>query len=115
MKINVIPKIKLDMEVVGVTWINDDNFKEMIKNPDEIIINDEKIHIRYDYPIKRITFKHFHSKKGFTKYELYKCIYEGYEQLKDEGMIILHVLEHLVIEEVIYSKFSQTCLLHIGS
>ncbi len=108
-------RLKLDMESVGLLHFTHDDFREMIKNPDKLVIGEEKISIRFDYPVKRITFKHFTSKGGFTKIQLYKCIYEGYIQLEAEGLIINHFLYDLYIDAVIYDRRFRICNLEVTS
>ena len=112
-KVKAPPDIKLDLQPLPIKYPED--YREIIEEPDKIIITDESISIKYDYPVRRITFKHFDSKGGFTKYQLYKCICDGYKQLAKGGFIINHVLEELFLNAVYYDNLFHICTLHVDS
>ena len=61
-----------------------------IKNqvdPDEIVINMNKIYVRYTYPLTNHVILEFTADNGFTRAELAKKVCAGYKQIYDEEEI----------------------------
>jgi hypothetical protein len=55
-----------------------------ILNKDEIVIGDEEIKIRFNYPLEKEWFFNFSSKNGFTREKLLKSIVDKYHEIYKE-------------------------------
>jgi len=109
----------------------------MIK-PKKKVIKSKEISIVFSYPLTQIQIFKYENKKGFTRRDLFKHIYEGYKKIYDEeeaevgdpGHYIYaynrkrsfgrygiwnHYLEDLIIESLYYSPKNKTIELFIGS
>ena len=62
----------------------DEEFRNRIINPEEIIITDEKITIRITYPISVEVVHEYEQKGGFSRKDLFRYIYEAYKEIYDE-------------------------------
>ncbi len=111
--------------------------KKMI-NPKERVIKSKKITIVFSYPLSTVVRFEYENKKGFTRMDLFKYIYEGYKKIyegeekevgnpgtytyamnrkKSHGKygICNHYIEDLLIERVSYSPKTKTVEMFIGS
>lgn len=67
-----------------VAAYEDEVRRKSLSNPDEIIIKDEKINIEFTYPLSvRVEFEYV-KKGGFSRMDLWRCIYEGYKKIYEE-------------------------------
>lgn len=63
--------------------------------PDEVITTETKINIKFEYPLRNSVTLSFVNPDGFTKFDFFSCVYEGYLSIyeeeestdKDPGMI----------------------------
>jgi hypothetical protein len=77
----------LDIEDHGTPHVNDyakDYLQNRIINPDEIIIPDEKISIRFTYPLSVELIYEYEQNWGFSRKNLFKFIYKAYKRIYDE-------------------------------
>jgi len=116
----------------------DEETRFELLNPNDIVIEDEQIHIEFRYPLATpVMFTH--SKKGgFTRLDIFRLIYEGYKyiyeqeekEVGDPGTyersynrqkstgkygIWGHYISDLWIEFVYYKPAEKTIYLRIGS
>ncbi|GAF92717.1 unnamed protein product, partial [marine sediment metagenome] len=82
-------KIELGLRDQGSPTVNDferDDIETSLVKAQDIVIKDEKIKIFFDYPIKNKVYFEFESKskKGFTRLDLFRCIYDGYMRIYRE-------------------------------
>lgn len=61
-----------------------DYLRKRLINPDEIIIEDEKITIRFTYPLSIEVLVECEKKGGFSRMDLFRLIYENYKRIYDE-------------------------------
>ncbi|MBN1214715.1 MAG: hypothetical protein JXA99_04660 [Candidatus Lokiarchaeota archaeon] len=107
-------RLKLDMVMVNLSnIISEDRLREGIRKPDKLIIADGFIFIPFIYQINWI--KKFKAIGGFTKMELYKCIYEGHKEMEKEGIIYNLELLSIWIEGVYYYRKEHLVLLQVGT
>ncbi len=60
-----------------------EDMRNELRNPNEIIIEDETIKIEFTYPLSvRVEFE-YNKKGGFSRMDLWRCIYEGYKKIYD--------------------------------
>jgi len=111
--------------------------RKMIK-PKQKVVKAKKISIIFGYPLSKIVRIEHENKKGFTRMDLFKDIYEGYRKIYDEEEaevgdpgtwkyamnrgrsygkhgIWNYYIEDLVIERVSYSPSKKTIEMFIGS
>jgi len=111
---------------------------DALDKPKELLIKDKTISIRFDYPLTHEVSFEYNKKDGFTRLDLFRCIYEGYikiyETEKDEtgdpgaieGLynrktskgkfgIWGHYIDELLIEGVVYDSKDKVVELIIGS
>ncbi len=123
---------------VSVDGYNREYVRESVIAPDELVIPEEEITIRFTYPLSTKEEFTYIQKGGFTRMDLYRCIYEGYteiytveeEAVGDLGTYEMlynrrtsdgpygiwgHYLDDLVIEFVRYNPKTQCVRLAIGS
>lgn len=50
-------------------------------NPDTIVVAQDKITITFSYPLERETKLAFTNLGGFSRYEFFRCVYEGYKNI----------------------------------
>lgn len=50
-------------------------------HPDTIVITHDEITITFDYPLEREAKLTFTNKGGFSRYEFFRCVYEGYKNI----------------------------------
>ena len=62
----------------------DEELRDRIINPDEIIIPDEKITLRITYPLSVELIYEYEQKGGFSRKDLFQRIYEEYKKIYDE-------------------------------
>ena len=77
----------LDIEDHGTPLIinyADENSLNRIINPDEVIIPDEKITIKFSYPLSVEIVREYKQKGGFSRKDLFRHIYEAYKNIYDE-------------------------------
>ncbi|MFX1385093.1 MAG: hypothetical protein ACFFBP_21935 [Promethearchaeota archaeon] len=60
------------------------DFNGDLLNPDEIVIKDEQIRIRFTYPLSAKVEIEFQNKGGFSEKDLFRYIYKGYTKIYDE-------------------------------
>jgi len=118
---------------------DDEEMRNLVINPDAKVIEDEKIKIRFTYPLSVKVLFEYENKGGFTRMELFKCIYEGYKKIYDEeesaapdpGSISAkvlnraksmgkygiwgHYLSGLYLERIIYNPRDRVVDMFIGS
>lgn len=77
----------LDIEDYGTPLIidyADEELRNRIINPDEIIIPDEKITLKITYPLSVEIVHEYEQKGGFSRKDLFRYIYEAYKKIYDE-------------------------------
>lgn len=112
--------------------------KRNLLNPDEIIIKEELIKIEFTYPLSNEVIFKYRNKGGFSRMDLWNCIYDGYKRIYEEEEkevgdpgtapnlmnraesygkygIWGHQIGELYIERVLYNKSRKTIKLRIGS
>lgn len=126
---------------IGTPTIIDYEVEEVrnrLVEPDELIIKEEKITILFTYPLSvKVKFE-FENKDGFTRLDLFRCIYEGYKKIYDEEEeevgdpgtydrlynrgkshgkygIWGHYMDDLYLEIIFYDPIERLCTLAIGS
>ena len=62
----------------------DEELRNRIIYPDEIIIPDEKITLRINYPLSVEVLHEYEQKGGFSRKDLFRLIYEEYKKIYDE-------------------------------
>ena len=123
---------------VSVDGYNREYVRECVINPDELVICEEEITILFTYPLSTKEEFTYTEKGGFTRMDLYRCIYEGYTHIytaeekavgdprtyemlynrrTSDGPYGIwgHYLDDLVIEFVMYNPETQSVQLAIGS
>lgn len=50
-------------------------------DPDTIVISRDKITITFSYPLERETKLTFTNPGGFSRYDFFRCVYEGYKNI----------------------------------
>ena len=63
---------------------NVEEMRKRLVNPKEVVIKDEKIQILFSYPLTNKVMFTYEKKGGFTRMDLFRLIYEGYEKIYDE-------------------------------
>ena len=109
-----------------------------IIDPDDILISDESIKINFTYPLSLKVEFTFNNKGGFTRIDLFRCIYEGYKKIYEEEAATVgdpgrykrlmnrrpsngpygiwgHYMEELIIERINYDPSTNTLNMLIGS
>lgn len=61
-----------------------EELRNRIINPDEIIIPDEKITLRITYPLSVEVLYEYEQKGGFSRKDLFQIIYKEYKKIYDE-------------------------------
>lgn len=112
--------------------------RSCLRNPDEIVITDEKIIIDFDYPLSVVVGFKYYNKGGFSRMDLWRCICEGYKKIYDEEELDVgdpgtvpnmlnrarsfgrygiwgHDIDDLSIERIYYSAKTKRVNLFIGS
>jgi len=123
---------------VDVMAYEEEDIKSKVLNPEEIVIRDEDISIVFTYPLSTKAIFSHHSAGGFSRMDLFRCIYEGYKKIYDTevaevadpgtGKRVLnrkrsfgsygiwgHYLEELVIEGIQYNPKKKMVSMFIGS
>jgi len=93
---------------VSVLDYEDDDVRNNLVKPDEILIPDEKIMIRLNYP--KSWFMDFENKGGFSRMDLFRCIYEAHKELWGENSY----LSELQMEGIYYDAKRKVAFLSIG-
>lgn len=136
--INIQLLIK-DFGTPSVDYYQDEEMRNNVINPNDIVIKDDKIFIRFTYPLSKDTTFEYENKGGFTRLDLYRCIYEGYKKIYDEEEEVVgdpgtlsqrvlnrarsegpygiwgHYLSELWIERIFYNPQTKTVEIFIGS
>ncbi len=130
--------LNTDWGVPSVTGYEDIDRRNQLRNPNENIIGDENITIEFTYPLSLNVEFEFNNKGGFTRMDLWRCIYEGYKRIYDEeesdaddpgnapnllnrGIsqgrygIWGHYIDELWIERIFYDARSKRITMFIGS
>lgn len=76
--------LSTDWGVPSVVGYEDEDERNQLKNPTEIIIEEESIIIEFTYPLSREVELEFNNKGGFSRMDLWRYIYEGYKKIYDE-------------------------------
>jgi len=63
---------------------NVEEMRNQLVNPNEVVINDEKIQILFSYPLTNKVMFTYEKKGGFTRMDLFRLIYEGYKKIYNE-------------------------------
>ncbi len=130
--------ISPESDVPFVLDFEDEEMRENLINPNEVVIEDEKITMIISYPLSVEFSRTLEKKGGFTRLDVFKNIYEAYKQIyaeeeesvgdpgtydnmynrrKSEGKYGIwgHYLDGLVIESVIYDPREKKLDMFIGS
>jgi tetratricopeptide (TPR) repeat protein len=122
---------------VFVSAYEDIEVRNHVINPDELLITDEEISIGFSYPLTVKAKFEYENKSGFTRMDIFRCIYDGYKQIYDAEEkaagdpgtyerlynrkksngpygIWGHYLEDLIIEGVSYDPKKKQVHLFIG-
>lgn len=67
-----------------VVGYSEPNARQNLLNPDKIIIKEEIIKIEYTYPLSTEVIFEYKNKGGFSRIDLWRCIYEGYKRIYEE-------------------------------
>ncbi|MFW9822714.1 MAG: hypothetical protein ACFFE4_07260 [Candidatus Thorarchaeota archaeon] len=62
----------------------DEILRNQIIDPDEVLIHDEKIEIRFTYPLSEEVLLEYEQNGGFSRKLLFRIIYEEYRKIYDE-------------------------------
>lgn len=52
--------------------------------PDEVVITETKINIKFEYPLTNPVTLSFVNPGGFTRFDFFRCVYEGYLNIYKE-------------------------------
>lgn len=111
---------------------------DAIIDPQKLLIKEETISIKFSYPLKNKVNFEYTNKGGFTRMDLFRCIYEGYKQIYEteeedagdpgtydrlynrrpsEGRYRIwgHYITDLRIEGIVYDSKTKLVELLIGS
>ena len=115
-----------------------EDLRSRLLNADEIIIKDEKITIRFTYPLSVQVLVECEKEGGFARIDLFRLIYENYKKIYDEETAAVgdpgiyerlynrrksdgpyriwgHYLEDLLLESIRYNPEKKMVYLSIGS
>jgi hypothetical protein len=73
-----------DYGTPAVVYYEDEELRKKMINPQDIVIKDTQIKIKFTYPLSKEAILPYTSKGGFTRLDLFRCIYEGYKRIYDE-------------------------------
>ncbi len=95
----------------------DDGFtRNHIIDGEQVVILDKEIIIQFDYPLNKEVYFMYENESGFTRLDLFQCIFEGYKKIYDGTYEIWgHSLGELYLEGVWYFRRERTLHLRIGS
>ena len=122
----------------SVVSYNDKNRRHELQNAEDLVIEDEKIKILFNYPLSTEVTLEFENIGGFTRMDVFRCIYEGYKKIYDEEEedagdpgsapnllnrgesegrygIWGHYISELYIEQIFYNETTKTISMFIGS
>ncbi|NVM54285.1 MAG: hypothetical protein HWN66_11340 [Candidatus Helarchaeota archaeon] len=131
-------KLELDGGCPSVISYEDEGRRSQLQDSEDLVIKDEKIKILFQYPLSNDVLLEFESIGGFTRMDIFRCIYEGYKKIYEEEEKDLgdpgsaphllnrarsngkygiwgHYMGDLYIEGVLYNKSNKTIKLRIGS
>jgi len=138
---NIPFEYDLNDEIPGYFFVidyEDEGKRRLMIKPNERVIKSKKITIVFGYPLSKVVKFNYESKKGFTRMDLFKHIYEGYKKIYEEEEkdigdpghykfaynrkpthgkygIWNHYIGDLLIERLSYSKKAKTVEMFIGS
>ena len=116
-----------------------ENIDDVLIDARQIIIEQPKITIEFDYPLSHHVLLEFESPGGFSRRKLLECIYNGYKKIYDEEAstgkigdhtgipehnraesngihgIWGHEIDNLFIEKLIFDVKTSTLTMFIGS
>lgn len=127
-----------ESRVPCVLDFEDEEVRDNLINPNEVVIEDEKITMIITYPLSVEFSRTLEKKGGFTRLDVFKNIYEAYKQIyaeeeenigdpgtydnmynrrRSEGKYGIwgHYLEELVIESVVYDPKEKELYMFFGS
>lgn len=116
----------------------DEEVRDNLINPDEVVITDEKIMMNITYPLSAEVNIPLEKKGGFTRMDVFKSIYKAYKRIyeeeekdvgdpgsydnlynrrKSEGKYRIwgHYIDDLLIESVSYDQKTKILYMFIGS
>lgn len=74
------PQVCSFLEHLAQKTIGTPSDEELI-NPDTIVVAQDEITITFDYPLERPAKLTFTNPGGFSRYEFFRCVYEGYKNI----------------------------------
>lgn len=86
-----------------------------IESADYIIIPDSDIYIWFDYPLNHPIVKRFHHAEGFSRRTLVECVYQVYQELSAQSLLVGHTLEELMLVGVEFETSSRMVSLIVES
>lgn len=93
----------------------DTDILENIDDADYIIIPENNIYIRFDYPLNNPIGKRFHHAGGFSRKILVNCIYQVYRELSAQSLLVGHTLEELMLVGVEFDPATKMVSLIVES
>ena len=122
----------------NVIQYEEQNIADAIVEPNELLIKQETISIKFDYPLKNEVSFEYSNEGGFTRIDIFRCIYEGYKKIYetekkevgDPGIypglynrkpskgrygIWGHYMNELIIERIVYDSKKKSIELSVGS
>ncbi len=70
--------------IPAITDYENDERKNLLQKPNQIVIKDEKIKILFSYPLSTEVYLEYVNEGGFSRLDLWRCIYNGYKKIYDE-------------------------------
>lgn len=130
--------LELDDGCPSVISYEDEGCRCQLQDSEDLVIKDEMVKILFQYPLTNEILVEFENSGGFTRMDIFRCIYEGYKSIYEEEEkevgdpgnapnlmnrarsygkygIWGHYMEELYIEGVLYNKSSKTIKLRMGS
>ena len=85
----------------------------------KVLIKDSEIIFVYDYAISNPAYIKYQNKEGFSKYDLFECIINGYIKLYNneiEGVKMFkgRTFEDLTLEYIEYDPKTKKCMIDIS-
>ena len=78
---------------------------KLIKDKTQVVVKKERILLRFQFPLMYWVVFKYEKKGGFTRLDLFECIYEGYKKaLAEEGSDRLCKLDDILVKGVFYNS-----------
>lgn len=74
-------RFELDNGCPSVISYEDEVCRNQLQDSEDLVIKDEKIKILFQYPLLNDELLEFESIGGFTRMDIFRCIYKGYKKI----------------------------------